>query len=108
MAADRNNDNRYSVFDDNEDDLAIQWSEKTQTYTGGIKPGMGVQRRYTGSSFIDLESGERMDEVIAMKGRSRLKNVTWFLHDPLERWKRGLHPLSGRRGAEFTRIGYYR
>jgi hypothetical protein len=103
----------YSVFEEDEDEEMNRWlEEKRSTYHGGIKLGMGVQKRYTASTFLfawkeDEENAlpdERAPTMTLKKGRT---GRTWFLQDPLERWRRGLHPLTGKRGAEFSRIGYY-
>jgi len=92
---------RYSVF---EEDEREEWVENRGSYKGGIRPGMGVQRRYTGSTVammgLDLEEKGGISHRID-------KKRTWLIPDPLERWRRGLHPLTGKRGAGLERIGYF-
>lgn len=97
--------NRYSVFkeDDSDDE---EWFEMGRRYSGKIRPGMGVQKRYTGMSFFEGDIGDAQEDVESVT-RKRDKVVTWALHDPLERWKKGLHPLTGRRGEGMVSIGYY-
>lgn len=111
---------RYSnsVF---EEDAWDEWmEEKGRAYNGAIRPGMGVQKRYTRSSFgtvnqtrytpssfalgeVDLDD---MDEKVDYSKRRGFP--TWILNDPLERWRRGLHPLAGKRGEGFERIAYFK
>lgn len=109
-----------SVFDD---DGLDKWKEdKGRTYYGPIKPGMGVQKRDTGSSFgiVDenrytmssFDSGLDLDDIDEKAEKvdysKKRKLATWILNDPLERWRIGLHPLAGRRGEGFERITYYK
>lgn len=103
------------VFEEDEDDVYdLEWleeqREKRAPYSGGIRIGMGVQKRYTGSSFATFNLRELQEADLENGGQrptTSRRNKTWFLHDPLERWKRGLHPLSGQRGHGLSRIGYY-
>lgn len=90
---------QYSVFE-----VEDEWEEKRESYKGAIRKGMGVQRRYTGTTVVmmDLDAEEKG----GISHRTEKKR-TWLLHDPLERWRRGLHPLTGKRGAGLERIGYF-
>ena len=77
------------------------------TYNGNIRPGMGVQKRYTGNSFFagdieELELGEK-----GYGGGRNEEKRTWALHDSLGRWRKGLHPFGGKRNDGFARIGYF-
>jgi hypothetical protein len=79
------------------------------SYHGRIRVGMGVQKRYTGSSFAwDWKGDDNTEGVQASDKRNGRTGRTWVLMDPMERWRKGLHPLSGQRGNEFSRIAYYR
>lgn len=111
---------RYSisVF---EDDGWEEWmEEKGRAYNGPVKPGMGVQKRYTASSFgvlsenlytassfgpvsINIDDTEKRDITFPKR-----RFPTWILNDPLERWRRGLHPLAGRRGDGLERISRFK
>jgi hypothetical protein len=96
---------RYSVFEDDEEECM---ETRRMTYSGRIKPGMGVQKRYTGGSFFlgDIKDVEFEEEEEWDGGRDEKKR-TWGVHDPLERWRRGLHPLQGKRGPGTMSLGYF-
>jgi len=110
---------RYSASVFEEDSWEEWMEEKGRPYNGLIRPGMGVQKRYTASSFGILDQnrytmssfgiGELDLEDMEEKEPNRRRNFpTWILNDPLERWRRGLHPLAGKRGNGFERIAYFK
>jgi hypothetical protein len=109
---------RYSVSVFEEDSWEEWMEEKGRTYNGLIRPGMGVQKRYTSSSFGILDQnrytmssfgvGEPDLDDLEKESNRRRKFPTWILNDPLERWRRGLHPLAGKRGDGFERIAYFK
>jgi hypothetical protein len=110
---------RYSDSVFEEDNWEEWMEEKGRTYNGLIRPGMGVQKRYTASSFGILDQkrytmssfgiGEMdLDDIEEKESSRRRKFPTWIMNDPLERWRRGLHPLAGKRGDGFERIAYFK